>query len=360
MAPWISMECTQSFLAASREASVNALVFFEPESNSTGLPPPQDDQCWDLHDKGLWKTQNKYPVFAVPGPSGKTLMNDLSWFSDGPSQNGSDTKDNTPHPSESKTERIFTMIDTGTSHSTSVHFTTILIYRRYIRQYVAQHVELRPCHSWHDFGLSLVLLVLYRLVQRRRRQVLRERINEGEVDVEYLALNRVKVPRDVVKNMPLYIYQTPPVSADTENEKEEIETKVAEVVSGGKTTSSIPNEEPTTCPQRALIITGLRKPAAAIINPSTDSQVPASRNPWRLSHTQTTCAICLDDFVAGTSTVRELPCGHVFDPGCIDTVMETSSLCPLCKKSVLPPGMIDFPITNAMVRQDYARRHGRR
>ncbi|KAJ5245989.1 hypothetical protein N7468_000972 [Penicillium chermesinum] len=331
MAPWISMECTQSFLAASREASVNALVFFEPESNSTGLPPPQDDQCWDLHDKGLWKTQNKYPVFAVPGPSGKTLMNDLSWFSDGPSQNGSDTKDNTPHPSESKTERIFTMIDTDTSVNTSPSMWSFVL-----------------AILGTIFGLSLVLLVLYRLVQRRRRQVLRERINEGEVDVEYLALNRVKVPRDVVKNMPLYIYQTPPVSADTENEKEEIETKVAEVVSGGKTTSSIPNEEPTTCPQRALIITGLRKPAAAIINPSTDSQVPASRNPWRLSHTQTTCAICLDDFVAGTSTVRELPCGHVFDPGCIDTVMETSSLCPLCKKSVLPPGMIDFPITNAM------------
>lgn len=213
------------------------------------------------------------------------------------------------------------------------------------------------------FGLSLVLLVLYRLVQRRRRQMLRQRIDDGEVDVENLALNQIKVPKEVVENMPIYTYTNTPRPLEPESGKEELEpqTKVTEIEHGSETSLATSDEEPsTTIPQRTATVTGLRKPAAALINPTTDTRLPASRNPYRLSHTQTTCAICLDDFEAGSTTVRELPCGHVFDPGCIDPfLMENSSLCPLCKKSVLPPGLIQIPVTNAMVRQDHAARRGR-
>lgn len=365
LAPWVSAECTLSFLAASREASTSALAFFEPASNETGLPPPQDDKCWDLNDNQHWIAQNDYPVFAVPGPAGKTLMNELAWFSDGPSQNNSQNEGNTsPDPLESKTARLFTMIDTGMSHLTSpaVSLIVILIY------IVDAPISATPS-LWSFvlailgtiFGLSLVLLVLYRLVQRRRRNILRQRIDEGEVDVEYLAMNQIKVPREIVEKMPLYIYTNTPKPVQPESAKEETETNVEEVPPSSRTPSPTPDEEPSSPPTwRIPTVTGIRRPAAAIINPATDNRVPASQNPYRLSHTQTTCAICLEDFVAGSTTVRELPCGHVFDPGCIDTcLMENSSLCPLCKKSVLPPGSVHIPVTNAMVRQDYAARHAR-
>ncbi|KAJ5934233.1 hypothetical protein N7466_003780 [Penicillium verhagenii] len=193
------------------------------------------------------------------------------------------------------------------------------------------------------------------MMQRRRRQILRQRIESGEVDIEYLALNQLKVPGDIVEKMPLYTY--PNVSAP--QQKEEVDTEMAQVDTRSEISSST-EEERETIP---VTPTGLRKPQAAVINPRTDDRSTSSSptpNPYRLSHTQTTCAICLDDFVVGTSTVRELPCGHIFDPGCIDPfLMENSSLCPLCKKSVLPLGSIDIPVTNDMVRQDnVSRRSG--
>ena len=68
---------------------------------------------------------------------------------------------------------------------------------------------------------------------------------------------------------------------------------------------------------------------------------------------QPTCAICLDDFCAEESVVRELPCRHIFHAACVDAFLrENSSLCPLCKTSVLPKGYCPPVITNAMVRRE--------
>ena len=68
---------------------------------------------------------------------------------------------------------------------------------------------------------------------------------------------------------------------------------------------------------------------------------------------QTTCSICLDDFMHDETTVRELPCNHIFHPECIDPfLLNNSSLCPLCKKSVLPPGYCPVQVTNIMVRRE--------
>ncbi|OMH84231.1 Receptor-like protein [Zancudomyces culisetae] len=44
-----------------------------------------------------------------------------------------------------------------------------------------------------------------------------------------------------------------------------------------------------------------------------------------------TCAICIDDFVAGVK-VRKLPCTHFFHTECIDPwLQKQSALCPVCK-----------------------------
>jgi hypothetical protein len=68
---------------------------------------------------------------------------------------------------------------------------------------------------------------------------------------------------------------------------------------------------------------------------------------------QPTCPICLDDFEPGETQVRELPCRHIYHPECIDPfLLRTSSLCPMCKESVLPRGYCPTRITNVMVRRE--------
>lgn len=45
------------------------------------------------------------------------------------------------------------------------------------------------------------------------------------------------------------------------------------------------------------------------------------------------CMICLTDYSIG-EMVKTLPCFHMFHPECIDTWLEKSKLCPLCRASV--------------------------
>ena len=199
--------------------------------------------------------------------------------------------------------------------------------------------------------MGLALLIVYRCVKRKRREQLRQRIIAGQVDMERLALNQITVPRDTVEKMPLYTYNHPISPSDAMLSKKEIQTNVAELNPKSKS----PPPSPDTKSEKDRDDSQVRKPEPAVIKPQTDGQMEPRTNSYRLSYTQTTCAICLDDFVTGSSLVRELPCGHIFDPGCIDPfLMENSSLCPLCKKSVLPPESYELQVTDAMVRQDHA------
>lgn len=74
---------------------------------------------------------------------------------------------------------------------------------------------------------------------------------------------------------------------------------------------------------------------------------------------QSSCAICLDDYEVDVTVLRELPCHHTFHPACIDPFLEKrSSLCPLCKRSVLPKGFIpsDTQLTAATIMRERQRR----
>ncbi|KAJ6000529.1 hypothetical protein N7481_000938 [Penicillium waksmanii] len=313
LAPWVSDDCTQKFLAASRDAGTAALVFFQPNNNKTGLPPPASDDNWKLKDE-RWRSDNEFPVYAIPGPAGTTLMGELSWFSDGQSKNSTNNRTRTTRSHES--DRLFTMIDTKPSLWSFV----LAILGTII-------------------GLTLVLLILYRIIQRKRREMLRERINSGEVDIEQLALNQLKVPKETVEKMPMYIYLGFTEDPEVDAPKTPVETEATEVDSSSTTSTPTLTEGRRSTESDG----GIRKPEPAVLKPdandSDDSS--SSRNPFRLSYTQTTCAICLDDFVAGTTTVRELPCGHIFDPGCIDAYLtETSSLCPLSSHTQSSPSTL--------------------
>jgi hypothetical protein len=80
LAPWLSANCTQSFLNAERQDSVSAAVFYQPV-NSINMPPPANDPFWGLNDGGAWKSKNDFPVYAIPGKTGAELMYALSLYS---------------------------------------------------------------------------------------------------------------------------------------------------------------------------------------------------------------------------------------------------------------------------------------
>lgn len=113
----------------------------------------------------------------------------------------------------------------------------------------------------------------------------------------------------------------------------------------------------------SLIIPTPSLPAPAVVRSPvpTDTTghshgIGAARNE-RTDHTynQISCPICLDDFVDGETGIRELPCLHIYHMECIDPFLKTlSSLCPLCKVSVLPPGYLpdSIKLTNATVRRE--------
>jgi hypothetical protein len=157
-------------------------------------------------------------------------------------------------------------------------------------------------------------------IQKRRRERLRRRVANGEVDLEQLGIKKLTVPPEILEKMPLYVF--PEV-----NEKLTDIEKAPES-SGPATTGPATTEKPASQTQ------------------------PKSFTPQTV-YSQPTCAICLEDFVPGESQVRELPCHHIFHSDCVDTFLrENSSLCPLCKKTSLPRGYCPPVITNVMVRRE--------
>lgn len=145
-------------------------------------------------------------------------------------------------------------------------------------------------------------------VQRRRRAQLQRRVQAGEVDLEALGIKRLTVPQEMIDKLPLYTYSDDPNAGDTEK------TQTADP------TSSVASTHP---------------------------------HLHGAHFSQATCPICLEDYVSGETTVRELPCRHLFHPECVDSfLVRNSSLCPMCKKSVLPKGHCPALVTNAMVRRE--------
>ena len=169
-------------------------------------------------------------------------------------------------------------------------------------------------------GIVLVLLAItslsMRWKQRRNRNALHQRILAGEVDLELLGVK--KPPRM------------------TQADIDAIES-----------VKYIPSEE---------------KPPLPLPASSTSKATPA---PSPQDYNQTTCPICLEDYVAHETTVRVLPCHHIYHPECIDPhLLASSSLCPVCKARVPTqaeagqtnpndPSHLNIPpITNAMVRRE--------
>ncbi|CAK3946896.1 RING finger membrane [Lecanosticta acicola] len=316
LAPWLNSTCSLSFMTSARQYPTRGFLFYIPDSG-TNAPPEPGDPMWDTGDGGKWKQENGWPVYALPGQDGAWLMGNSSLYS------GNMT--DVPH-GHALTEifgdsrdyvRLFVDIDTGSGSSSLPSLWVFLLV---------------------VLGILLAIIGLTSLsmhwLQRRRRQALRRRVASGEVDLEALGIKRLTVPQELLDCMPLYTYGTgQPVSkAATDATKSEVPTIDEKL------------EEDAA------------KPDATPCRPTPTLLRSHSYHPTPLS--QPTCAICLDDFVPATAegegtTVRELPCHHIFHPECVDVFLrDSSSLCPMCKKAALPKGYCPKVITNAMVRRE--------
>lgn len=63
------------------------------------------------------------------------------------------------------------------------------------------------------------------------------------------------------------------------------------------------------------------------------------------------CAVCLEEPAHGSS-VRELPCSHVYHRACIDRWFDLSNCCPTCRKPVRPDEHTPIIPTRDQIRPD--------
>jgi Ring finger domain len=177
--------------------------------------------------------------------------------------------------------------------------------------------------------------------QYRARRDLRRRIAAGEIDLESLGIKRLTVPKEMIDALPIRIYGAstspripPPASTRPSSEKR------FSVESSSRQSTLVPDPKSTAVKPDTAEIESKPAPTEA---PAISFEQPQN------------CAICLDDHVVDVTPVRYLPCNHIFHPHCIDPFLSTrSSLCPLCKRSVLPKGFVPpaLQLTNATVARE--------
>ncbi|KAK6340261.1 Nucleolar protein 58 [Orbilia blumenaviensis] len=387
-APLITPHCSRQYMYSAENDNVAAFIFYGvPEKYSNNTDPLEGEEY-----------PFEYPVYYLDGAIGQPLMNKLSEYSANMSEvyngfnlteAGYDIRDYA---------RIYTVISTRNTNPMPGLWLFLLVVVAVLLFII---------------GASSLLMHLFQFHYRRS---LRRRIANGEVDLEGLGVGRITVPRDFLAKFPLYVYiaenggqTTPPVqkvqdattsdnTAQTSRgegrRKERVRvpgavvvkegvsiiipaTATAERKSKGKERVKDKPRSPTTAgttapPEMTEVSTSKGLTLASPTSPSTKSrsspkvQSPSTSTPGLGNQTspptslphprgyhQTSCPICLDDFIHQETTVRELPCLHIFHPECIDPYLESqSSLCVLCKQSCLPKGYVPIRLTNAIVRRE--------
>jgi len=326
IAPWISVNCTFSYIAAASLDPARAFIFYQPNVTDNETPA-SDSSAWDLQDGGAWKTRYQSPVYAIPGAIGYELMHELALYSG----NMTDvpfghTISEFPGVDASDYVRLYTELDVAAATTLPSLWVFLLVI----------------------FGVLLLILgsisASMHLIQRARRKSLRRRVAQGEVNLEALGIKRLTVPQVFIDRLPLFTYSaepepTPPPSPQ---KKAPSVTETSNVVE-----SSSEDPVPVLSP-----IGKTQLGHMMLVNDKNSNRESILVHKF-LPYSQPTCAICLEDYVSGETEIRELPCGHIFHPDCIDTFLgNNSSLCPMCKKSVLPIGFCPTKITNTMVRRE--------
>lgn len=326
LAPWFSIDCTAAYLASARSDPIRAFIFYKP-NNSSNKPQDVDSPVWNLDDDGAWRKQNQYPVFAVSGLEGQKMMTQLSYYSG--------TVDQIPHGQEiaqlyGPNPKDYVRIWTELSMKNPANIPALWIFFLIVISALLAIIG----------GISFTM----HLIQRRRRHSLRRRVESGEVDLEAMGIKRLTVPYTHVKSFPLFTYNQDPDLLDS------------------PPTPSSPGPRGKTRRSRRQD----RAAPSDNISPSEQSvrstrSVRSKRSNMTGSDSTATnfqpnCHICLDRFEHRVTIIKELTCGHIFHPDCIEEyLLENSSLCPMCKYCLLPRGYCPT-ITNGMVRRERALR----
>jgi len=299
LVPWISQECMLSYLAVANQVPVAGFITYVP-NNQTDIPPPVNDPQWGLDDGGQWKSNSPFPVYAIPGASGLAVMQQLPQYSG----------------------NISTIKNSAQLLSAGVIPTDVI--RIYCNIQTSEKTNMPTLWAFLLIVLGLVLFLVactsfaMHWYQRHARNRLRRRVANGVVDLEALGIRRLTVPQEVLDKLPTYVY-----TADTQ-EPSIVESSEVVHLARPDSSSSPPPAEP-------------------------EEHIASDNSRYN----QPTCVICLDDFVSRSTTVRELPCRHIYHPDCIDQLLlQYSSLCPVCKSTVLPRGYCPLAVTNLMVRRE--------
>ncbi|KAK4444314.1 hypothetical protein QBC34DRAFT_452059 [Podospora aff. communis PSN243] len=324
LAPWISSTCSKSYIQSASLAPIRALIFYRPGNSST-TPPAATSAVWDIDGSGKWRTQGSFLVFAVPSHAGERMMHHLSLYSgnvtDIPyAQNISDLY----APTANDYVRMWADMDTSTSTSTRG---TLFANWVYFLVVVAVLVTV----------FSATSLTMH-LAQAGRRISLRRRVRSGEVNLEAMGITRVPMPMAEIQKFPLYTYRYEPLGTSPTTSPKPLgkSPSSASATKRGQGRFSDVGENATP-PQQTISPEPLPANSFAEADPS-----------------QPVCAICLERFQNRVTIIREIRCGHIFHPACIDEFLsEVSSLCPICKASMLPAGYCP-KITNEMVRREVA------
>ncbi|KAK0668253.1 hypothetical protein QBC41DRAFT_252463 [Cercophora samala] len=316
IAPWISARCSRAYLASARTAPVRGFLFFLP-GNSSEAPPSAESEMWNIAEEFEWKTQSGYPVYAVSSMAGQVMMQHLSLYSGNLTEVPFGNNISTRFQAEEEDyARIWTELVISTPPSSFATWLYFLIV----------------------VGVLLTVIVsaslLMHLVQARRRYSLRQRVISGEVNLEVMGIKRLTVPLEHIQSFPLFTYHYEPPD------------------NGSPPTSPRSSKPPRSRSRRDSHGYSERRASRTIR--SVSEKTPSGPFATVTTNYQPYCEICLEPYQNRITIIRELPCGHIFHPGCVDEFLnENSSLCPLCKANMLPPGFCP-KITNHMVKRERA------
>ncbi|TQV96271.1 hypothetical protein V2A60_003305 [Cordyceps javanica] len=326
LAPWFSIDCVQAYLASARLDPIRGFVFYKP-NNSTDKPQGADSAVWNLDDGGAWK-ESRFPIFAIPGIEGQRMMNQLSLYSG--------TADTVPHGAEimqryGTSPRDYVRIWTQLTMKGPASLPSLWVYFLIVIGALL-------------FIVASVSLTMH-FIQRRRRTSLRKRVESGEVDLEAMGIKRLTVPASHIKDFPLFTYTSQPelaydLSTPTSDVPPAMRSnkgkKKRRAERHSNSSATVVSDSVQTLRSQRSTVTGKADTTATNFQPQ--------------------CHICLVEFEDRFSVIRELPCHHIFHPICIDEfLLRNSSLCPMCKQCMLPPGYSP-KITNGMARRERALR----
>ncbi|EWC43534.1 hypothetical protein DRE_01421 [Drechslerella stenobrocha 248] len=292
-APLTTPHCCRQYMSSANNDYVSAFIFYGVASNYSNGTNPLRNEAFDVD----------YPVYYLDGSIGQPLMGKLSEYSGNMSELYNQASLEAAGYDLRDFARIYAVISTRGSNPMPGLWLFLLVVVAVLLFII---------------GASSLLM---HLCQFHYRRSLRRRIANGEVDLEGLGIGRITVPREFLVKFPTYTYtaeestaegpRTPAVAAGPPRMEGSVEPKTPSKAAGSTNTSTSTNMNMNTS-----------------TSTSTNTNASASEAAGRAHlgrYSQTGCPICLEDFVREETRVRELPCGHVFHPECIDPYLETQS-----------------------------------